>query len=303
MGNETKVLEFLLLGFSDLPEHQTLLFVLFLSVYLITVLGNSLIIFVITVSWRLHTPMYFFLGNLSMVDMCFSSTTVPRLLRDLLSEEKIISFPACIAQVYFLFFTGSTEFLLLAVMAFDRCVAICDPLRYAMVMSRRLCLGLVAGSWVVASLNSTLHSLLLSRLSFCGSITIHHFFCDVPPLLKLSCSDTSLNEFAMFSEGALIVMGPFLFIVLSYVRIISAILRIRSAQGRKKAFSTCSSHLTVVVFFYGTVMFIYFRPSSISSLDYDRAVSVIYSSVTPMLNPFIYSLRNAEVKGALVKLL
>nr|XP_033809745.1 olfactory receptor 1361-like isoform X2 [Geotrypetes seraphini] len=195
------------------------------------------------------------------------------------------------------------EFFLLAVMAFDRYVAICDPLRYSMVMSQKLCLGLVSGSWVVAALNSTLHSILLSRLSFCGSITIHHFFCDIPPLLKLSCSDTSLSESAMFSEGALVVMGPFLFIVLSYIRIISAILKIRSAHGRSKAFSTCSSHLTVVIFFYGTVMFIYFRPSSSSSIDYDRAVSAVYSSVTPMINPFIYSLRNTEVKGVLAKFL
>nr|XP_033809531.1 olfactory receptor 1361-like isoform X1 [Geotrypetes seraphini]XP_033809661.1 olfactory receptor 1361-like isoform X1 [Geotrypetes seraphini] len=303
MDNETKVLEFLLLGFSDLPNHQTLLFVVFLSLYLITMLGNSLIILAIAFSQRLHTPMYFFIGNLSLVDMCLSSTTVPRLLRDLLSEQKTISLPACIVQVYFLFFVGSMEFFLLAVMAFDRYVAICDPLRYSMVMSQKLCLGLVSGSWVVAALNSTLHSILLSRLSFCGSITIHHFFCDIPPLLKLSCSDTSLSESAMFSEGALVVMGPFLFIVLSYIRIISAILKIRSAHGRSKAFSTCSSHLTVVIFFYGTVMFIYFRPSSSSSIDYDRAVSAVYSSVTPMINPFIYSLRNTEVKGVLAKFL
>nr|XP_033809879.1 olfactory receptor 1361-like isoform X1 [Geotrypetes seraphini] len=192
MDNETKVLEFLLLGFSDLPNHQTLLFVVFLSLYLITMLGNSLIILAIAFSERLHTPMYFFLGNLSLVDMCFSSTTIPRLLRDLLSEQKTISLPACIVQVYFLFFVGSMEFFLLAVMAFDRYVAICDPLRYSMMMSQKLCLGLVSGSWVVAALNSTLHSILLSRLSFCGSITIHHFFCDIPPLLKLSCSDTSM---------------------------------------------------------------------------------------------------------------
>ncbi|XP_030047881.1 olfactory receptor 1F1-like [Microcaecilia unicolor] len=303
MVNETKVLEFLLLGFSDIPEHQTLLFVLFLSLYLITILGNSLIILVIAFNRCLHTPMYFFLGNLSLVDTCLSSVTIPRLLRDLLSEQKTISLPACIVQVYFFFFVGIMEVFLLAVMAFDRYVAISDPLRYSLVMSQKLCLGLVAGSWVVAALHSTMHSLLLLRLSFCGSITIQHFFCDIPPLLKLSCSDTSLSESAMFSEGTLLVMGSFLFIVLSYFRIILAILKIRSAQGRSKAFSTCSSHLTVVVFFYGTVMFTYFRPSSSSSLDYERAVSAVFSSVTPMINPFIYSLRNAEVKGALSKLL
>ncbi|XP_029442375.1 olfactory receptor 5V1-like [Rhinatrema bivittatum] len=301
--NQTNEVTFILLGFSDIPEHQTSLFVVFFFMYVITLIGNLLIILTIRVNPQLHIPMYFFLGNLSLVDICFITSTIPKLLIHLLSQNKTISFSDCLGQVFFMFSTGSTEFFLLAVMAYDRYVAICNPLRYTIVMKKRVCVVLVVISWITASLTSLLHTLMASRLSFHGSNTIQHFFCDLPPLLRLSCSDTSVNEILIFTDGPFVVMAPFLFTVVSYVHIISTILKIPSAMGRRKAFSTCSSHLIVVSLFYGTDIFVYFRPDSNFSFNYDRVVSVMYTVVTPMLNPFIYSLRNNEVKGALKKVI
>ncbi|XP_029441641.1 olfactory receptor 1361-like [Rhinatrema bivittatum] len=300
--NETDVIEFILLGFSDLPQHQALLFILFLTLYTATLSGNIAMITVISADSHLHRPMYFFLGNLSLVDLLFISTTVPKMLNNFLSERKSISFSNCLLQMYFVILFGTAESFLLAVMAYDRYVAICNPLRYAIVMTRRFCLQLVMTSWIAASLHSLLHALLTARLLFCRSNTIHHFFCELAKLLKLSCSDTSINELVIFIEGSFVVIQPFILIAVSYLRIASAIFRMTSTQGRSKVFSTCSSHLAVVALFYGTVISLYFRPSAEGSLEQDRAASVMYSIVAPLLNPFIYSLRNHEVKGALRRL-
>ncbi|XP_078518740.1 olfactory receptor 1F1-like [Lissotriton helveticus] len=300
-GNLTAVTEFVLLGLSDNPRSQTSLFVLFLAIYLTTLAGNTVIISVTLLDSKLHTPMYFFLRNFSFVDICFTSTTIPKLLANLLSENKIISFSECITQLYFFLFIGNTESFLLAVMAYDRYVAICNPLHYTSIMTRQTCVLSLMASWALSSLHSLLYSVMASKLPFFGSNIVHHFFCDVPPLLKLSCADTSSYEHVIFIEGSLVVMTTVVVILASYARIISTILKVPSTAGRWAAFSTCSSHLAVVALFYGTDIFMYFRPSSLYSLDYDRVISVMYTAVSPMLNPFIYSLRNKEVKGALRK--
>ncbi|XP_051037248.1 olfactory receptor 1361 [Phodopus roborovskii] len=299
--NQSSVSEFLLLGLSRQPQQQQLLFLLFLIMYLVTVLGNLLIILAIGTDSHLHTPMYFFLSNLSFVDVCFSSTTVPKVLANHILGSQTISFSGCLTQMYFLFELTDMDNFLLAVMAYDRYVAICHPLHYTTKMTHQLCALLVVGSWVVASLNALLHTLLMARLSFCADNTIPHFFCDITPLLKLSCSDTHLNELMILTEGAVIMVTPFVCILISYIHITSAVLRVSSTQGRWRAFSTCSSHLAVVGLFYGTIIAVYFNPSSAHSSEKDTAATVLYTVVTPMLNPFIYSLRNRDLKGALCK--
>ncbi|XP_076433619.1 olfactory receptor 1f45-like [Peromyscus maniculatus bairdii] len=300
-SNQSSVSEFLLLGLSRQPQQQQLLFLLFLIMYLATVLGNLLIILAIGTDSRLHTPMYFFLSNLSFVDVCFSSTTVPKVLANHILGSQAISFSGCLMQMYFLFELTDMDNFLLAVMAYDRYVAICHPLHYTTKMTHQLCVLMVVGSWVVASLNALLHTLLMARLSFCADNIIPHFFCDIIPLLKLSCSDTQLNELMILTEGAVIMVTPFVCILVSYTRITSAVLRVSSARGRWKAFSTCSSHLAVVGLFYGTIIAVYFNPLSAHSSEKDTAATVLYTVVTPMLNPFIYSLRNRDLKGALRK--
>ncbi|XP_069502597.1 olfactory receptor 5AP2-like [Ambystoma mexicanum] len=299
--NGTEVTEFILLGLSDNPDYQCVLFLSFLLVYIFTLTGNTLIIAATCVASQLHTPMYFFLSSLSFVDMGLTSVTVPKMLANILSSRKSISVSGCIAQLSFFISFASAECFLLTVMAYDRYVAICNPLRYAAVMSRGVCLLLVAVSWLAATLHSVLHSLLTARLSFCGSNRIHHFFCDMTPLLKLASSDTSTNELVIFVEGPFSVVVPFLIILVSYFCIISAILQIRSEKGRGKIFSTCSSHLTVVALFYGTAIFTYFRPTATYSLDHDRVVTLMYTVVAPMMNPLIYSLRNNDMREAFLK--
>nr|XP_051692225.1 olfactory receptor 1F1-like [Oryctolagus cuniculus] len=298
-ANESSVSEFLLLGLSRQPQQQRLLFALFLSMYLATVLGNLLIVLAIGTDSRLHTPMYFFLSNLSFVDVCFSSTTVPKMLANHALGSQAISYSGCLTQMYFLFMFVDMDNFLLAVMAYDRFVAVCHPLHYTTRMTRQLCVLLVVGSWVIANLNSLLHTLLMARLSFCGDNAIPHFFCDVTPLLKLSCSDTQLNEAMILTEGALVMIAPFVCILASYAHITCAVLRVPSTRGRWKAFSTCGSHLAVVSLFYGTIIAVYFSPSSSHSAEKDTAATVLYTVVTPMLNPFIYSLRNRDLKAAL----
>ncbi|XP_029471217.1 olfactory receptor 1-like [Rhinatrema bivittatum] len=300
--NETTVTQFVLLGFSDHVEHQLFLFILFLVIYTGTIVGNIIIITLIKCSSHLHNPMYFFLINLSVLDIGFISVTIPKLLISILSQINTISFYGCITQLFFFITFAGVECFILTVMAYDRYVAICNPLRYAAVMSRSLCLQLVVICWVSALSHSVLHSILTTRLSFCGPNIIHHFFCDMTALLKLACSDITTNEIVIFAEGPFSVMVPFLLVTVSYIHIISSILKIHSKDGRKKAFSTCSSHLTVVALFYGTAIFTYFRPSSEYS-DYDRVVSLFYTIVAPMLNPFIYSLRNNELKKSLKNLI
>ncbi|XP_069068329.1 olfactory receptor 1f45-like [Pleurodeles waltl] len=303
MKNRSHSTEFILLGLSDRLEHQKLLFIFFLFTYMITVLADATILILIKIDPQLHSPMFTFLSHFSFVDICVLTITVPKLLADLMSDRKSISFSACIIQLYFFLCIGNMEFFLLASMAYDRFVAICRPLHYTSMVNKRVCLKLVASSWVITSVHALLHTLMTSQLSFCGSNQIHHFFCDLPPLLKLSCSNTSTNELVIFTEGGLMLLGPFLFIIASYVGIISAILKIRSMEGRSKAFSTCSSHFTLVALFYGSVFFMYFRPSTSFTLDYDRVVSVIYTILIPMANPFIYSLRNKDIKRAFQKVI
>uniref|UniRef100_A0A8C3SJP7 Olfactory receptor n=1 Tax=Chelydra serpentina TaxID=8475 RepID=A0A8C3SJP7_CHESE len=295
-GNQTTITEFILLGFGDLPELQILLFLLFLVIYIVTMAGNILIVALV-----LRTPMYFFLGNLSFLDLCYTTTNVPQMLVHLLVERKRISYAGCIVQLYFFLAFVGTECILLAVMAYDRYVAICNPLHYLVIMRKTLCLQLAGASWASGFLNSVVHTYFTFRLPFCGANQINYFFCDIPPLLKLSCGDTSLNEIILLAVGVFIGWTPFLCIVLSYVYIISTILKIRSTEGRLKAFSTCGSHLTIVLLYYGSSIFTYVRPISSYSLDNDRLISVLYSIVTPMLNPLIYTLRNKDVKGALRK--
>ena len=247
--------------------------------------------------------MYFFLCNLSFVDTCFSSTTVPKVLANHVLGSQTISFSGCLTQMYFVFMFVDIDNFLLAVMAYDRFVAVCHPLHYSVKMTPQLCGLLVTGSWVTANLNVLLHTLLMARLSFCADNAIPHFFCDVTPLLKLSCSDTHLNEVMILIEAGPIMIAPFICILVSYVLITCAVLRVPSTKGRWKAFSTCGSHLAVVSLFYGTIIAVYFNPSSSHSSEKDTAATVMYTVVTPMLNPFIYSLRNRDLKGALQKVI
>ncbi|GAB1300618.1 Olfactory receptor [Apodemus speciosus] len=296
--NQSSVSEFLLLGLSRQPQHQQqLLFLLFLIMYLATVLGNLLIILAISTDSRLHTPMYFFLSNLSFVDVCFSSSSVPKVLANHILGSQAISFSGCLTQLYFLSVFAEMDNFLLAVMAYDRFVAICHPLHYTAKMTHQLCALLVVESWVVANLNALLHTVLMARLSFCGDNIIPHFFCDVTRLLKLSCSDTHLNDLMILYVTGLIMLAPFVCILVSYILIACAVLRVSSTGGRWKAFSTCGSHLAVVCLFYGTIISLYFNPSSSHSAGRDMAAAMMYTVVTPMLNPFIYSLRNRDMKG------
>ncbi|XP_074068536.1 olfactory receptor 1L4-like [Macrotis lagotis] len=293
---------FILLGLSSNPQLQKPLFTIFLSMYLVTLLGNVLIIMVICSDSRLHTPMYFFLSILSFTDICFTSAIVPKMLVNFLSETKAISYIGCLVQMYFFMAFGNTDSYLLASMAIDRLVAICNPLHYAMVMSHRRCISLAVASCVISYLHALLRVVLMSRLSFCASHIIKHFFCDTQPVLKLSCSDTSSSQVVVMTETLAVIVTPFLCIIFSYLRIIVAILKIPSASGKWKAFSTCGSHLTIVVLFYGSIIYVYFRPLSSYSVVKDRVATVMYTVVTPMLNPFIYSLRNKDMKQGLGKL-
>lgn len=296
--NYTAVTEFILLGLTDHADLKIMLFVLFLVIYGITLVGNLGMIFLIQVTPKLHTPMYFFLSCLSFVDACYSSSIAPKMLIDLLVVKGTISFPACMVQHLCFGVFVTTEGFLLSVMAYDRYVAIVNPLLYSVAMSKKKCVGLVTGSWVCGIINSLIHTISLGRLSFCKLNVVSHFFCDIPSLLKLSCSDTSMNELLLLTFSGVIAMVTFLIVIISYTFIVFAILRIRSAAGRQKAFSTCASHLTAVTIFYGTLSFSYIQPSSQYSVEQEKVVSVFYTLVIPMLNPLIYSLRNKEVKDA-----
>ncbi|XP_045687357.1 olfactory receptor 7D2-like isoform X1 [Phyllostomus hastatus] len=301
--NQTGVAEFLLLGLSEDPELQPLLFGLFLTTYLVTVLGNLFIILAVSSDSHLHTPMYFFLSNLSFVDICFSTTIVPNMLVNIQTETKAITYASCLTQVYFFMVFICTDNLLLTVMAYDRYVAICHPLYYTIIMNSRLCGLLVLLPLFVSIMIALLHSLMVLHLSFCTDLKIPHFFCELAQILQLACSDTLVNDILVYLMTGLLGGGPLLGIIFSYTRIVSSILRIPSAGGKYKAFSTCGSHLLVVFLFYGTSMGVYLS-STTSFSSRNRAVaSVMYTVVTPMLNPFIYSLRNRDMKGALRKLI
>ncbi|KAM9597910.1 olfactory receptor-like protein DTMT [Trichechus inunguis] len=297
--NQTIISEFILLGLPIDPEQQNQFYALFLAMYVTTILGNLVIIILTQLDSHLHTPMYLFLSNLSFSDLCFSSVTMPKLLQNMQSQVPSISYAGCLGQMYFSLFFGDLENFLLVVMAYDRYVAICFPLHYTAIMNPQLCLSLVALSWVMTTFHAMLHTLLMARLCFCANKVIPHFFCDMSALLKLACSDTRVNELVIFIVGGLIVIIPFLLIIMSYVRIISSILKVPSARGIRKAFSTCGSHLSVVSLFYGTVIGVYLCPSPNNSTTKETVMAMMYIVVTPMLNPFIYSLRNRDIKGAL----
>ncbi|XP_006158264.1 olfactory receptor 1L3 [Tupaia chinensis] len=302
MSNLTRLSEFILLGLSSRPEDQKPLFALFLIIYLITLMGNLLIILAIRSDPQLQKPMYFFLSILSFADICYTTVIVPKMLVNFLSEKKTISYAGCLAQMYFFLVFGNIDNYLLAAMAIDRYVAICNPLHYVTVMNHRHCILLTAFSNIFSSLHSLLHVLLVNRLTFCVSNVIHHFFCDVYPVLKLSCSSTFVNEVVAMTEGLASVMAPFVCIIISYLRILIAILKIPSASGKHKAFSTCSSHLTVVTLYYGSISYVYFQPLSSYTVK-NRIATINYTVLTSMLNPFIYSLRNKDMKQGLEKLI
>ncbi|XP_030077363.1 olfactory receptor 1020-like isoform X1 [Microcaecilia unicolor] len=299
--NQTSITVFLLLGFTNVSYLKTLLFVVFLGMYLVTLLGNLGILLLIHLDPRLHTPMYFFLSHLAFVDLGCSSTITPKTLVNFLSEKRTISYLGCAAQLYFFVAFACTDNFILAAMAYDRYVAISNPLLYPVIMTRRLCTQLVIFCYFTSFLYSLIQTGTTFRLSFCSSNEINHFFCDFLPLLKLSCTDTHINEVVLPFFVASVTFSSILVILVSYISIFFTILRMRSKEGRRKAFSTCASHLTSVTLFYGTVLFMYLRPTSSYSLEQDRIVSVFYTVVIPMLNPLIYSLRNQEVKAAVRK--
>ncbi|XP_029435855.1 olfactory receptor 1019-like [Rhinatrema bivittatum] len=299
--NLTTVTEFIILGFPEYPHLQIPLFFLFLLIYLIVLMGNLTIIALTCLDSRLHTPMYFFLCNLSFLDISYTSLTLPKLLDIFLRKSQSISPQVCLTQMYFFMCFAYVEFVIISVMAFDRYVAICHPLRYSVIMNQRLCMLMATGSWILGFLEPATHTVLISCFSFCGSNEINHFFCDLSALLKLSCSSTFTIDCATYIVGGFATLPLFTVTLTSYVYIISTILRIHFKEGRHKAFSTCSSHLTVVILFYGTIMCLYLRPASMQSLDQNKLIALLYNVLIPMFNPIIYSLRNRDVKDALWK--
>ncbi|XP_061022546.1 olfactory receptor-like protein OLF3 [Dama dama] len=301
--NQTWVREFVLLGLSSDWDTQVALFILFSVTYLLTLLGNVLIVLLIRLDGRLHTPMYFFLSNLSLVDVSYATSIVPQMLAHFLAEHKGIPYVSCAAQLFFSLGLGGTEFVLLAVMAYDRYVAVCDPLRYPVIMHGGLCARLAITSWLSGSVNSLVQTTITFQLPMCTNKYIDHISCELLAVVRLACVDTSSNEVAIMVSSVVLLMTPFCLVLLSYIRIISTILKIQSTEGRKKAFHTCASHLTVVVLCYGMAIFTYIQPNSGPSVLQEKLISLFYAILTPMLNPMIYSLRNKEVKGAWQKLL
>ncbi|XP_034509226.1 olfactory receptor-like protein OLF4, partial [Ailuropoda melanoleuca] len=293
LENDTQISEFLLLGFTEEPELQPFLFGLFLSMYLVTIFGNLLIILAVSSDSQLHTPMYFFLANLSFADICFTSTTIPKMLVNIQTQRKVITYNSCIMQIYFFtLFIGLDNFLL-TVMAYDRFVAICHPLHYTVIMNSRFCRLLVLMSWILSALHSLLENLMVLRLSFCTVLEIPHFFCELNQIIQLACSDTFLNDVVMYFATVLLVGSPLAGILYSYFKIVSTIRGISSAEGKYKAFSTCVSHLSIVSLFYCTGLVVYLSSAATQSSHSSAVASVMYTVVTPMLNPFIYSLRNS----------
>ncbi|XP_040338728.1 olfactory receptor 6M1-like [Herpailurus yagouaroundi] len=298
MQNQTTVTEFTLTAFPVIRKLQISLFVVLLFIYMLTLTGNIVIMSLIWADNRLQTPMYFFLSNLSFLDILYTTSVTPKLLACLLEDRKTISFAGCMIQIYFFFFLGTVEFILLAVMSFDRYVAICNPLRYTIIMNSNVCLLLVLGCWVGAFFSVLCPIIVVSRLPYCYK-EISHFFCDIAPLLQVACIDTHFIEMINFFLSSLVLLTSLVLTIVSYTYIISTILHIPSAQGRQKAFSTCASHITVVSIAYGSNIFMYVRPSQSRSLDFDKVTAVMTVMVTPLLNPFIYSLRNEKVKEVL----
>ncbi|XP_072506367.1 olfactory receptor 2A1/2A42-like [Notamacropus eugenii] len=300
--NQTTVTDFILLGFLVSPKMHLILFGLFFLLYTFTLLGNGVILGLICLDSRLHTPMYFFLSQLAIVDISYASNTVPQMLANLLEPAKPISFAGCIMQTYLFLMFALIECLLLVMMSYDRYVAICHPLRYALIMNWTVCLALAIMSWAAGSFLPLVHVFLLLRLPFCGPREINHFFCEILSVLKLACADIWLNKLVIFIACVFILVGPLCLVLISYTHILSAILRIQAGEGRKKAFSTCSSHLCVVGLFFGSAIITYMAPNSRKSEEQQKILFLFYSFFNPTLNPLIYSLRNAEVKGALKRL-
>uniref|UniRef100_A0A8C3SFS9 G-protein coupled receptors family 1 profile domain-containing protein n=1 Tax=Chelydra serpentina TaxID=8475 RepID=A0A8C3SFS9_CHESE len=299
-GNRSQLTQFILVGLPYPSELQVPLFLFFLLIYLLTLCGNLLILLAVAQKRRLHKPMYWFLCHLSFLDMTVSSVVVPKVVASFLPGGGAISFHGCMAQLFFFHFLGCTECFLYTVMAYDRFLAICKPLRYSVIMNHRACLCLAAGTWLGGSLHSLIETALTFRLPYGRGTQVGYIVCDIPAMLKLACGDTALNELVTFIDVGFVAMTCFLLILTSYIYIISAILRIRSAEGRRRAFSTCAAHITVVVTYYVPLVFIYLRPASQHPLD--SVVAVFYTTVTPLLNPLIYTLRNKEMKAALVRL-
>ncbi|KAM6159141.1 olfactory receptor 10AG1-like [Rhynchocyon petersi] len=302
-GNKTEWVEFVLLGFANVPHLQWFLFGLFLSIYIVILVSNGTIFLLSKIDPALQSPMYFFLANFSFLEICYVSVTLPRMLIDLWTQRRRISLLSCATQMFFLVILGTTECLLLTVMAYDRYVAICNPLHYPLVMNHRVCVQLVTGAWITGIPFQIEQTYQIFSLTFCGSKVIEHFFCDVPPVLKLACGDTSISEMLLYVAAILFVTIPFLLILGSYSKIISTILKLPSTTSQTKAFSTCSSHLMVVILFFGSATISYLRPKTSHSEETGKVLSLFYTILTPMFNPMIYSLRNKDVIMALRKLL
>ncbi|XP_006861263.1 PREDICTED: olfactory receptor 2A12-like [Chrysochloris asiatica] len=302
-SNQTWITEVSLLGFQVDPVLEYLLFGLFLLFYSLTMMGNGAILGLIWLDSRLHTPMYFFLSHLAVIDMSYASSTVPKMLANFVMQKKTMAFGPCILQTFLYLAFAATECMILVVMSYDRYVAICHPLRYTIIMSWRVCTGLATTCWVFSFLLSLVHITLILRLPFCGPRTINHFFCQIMSVFKLACADTRVNQVVLFAGSVCVLVGPLCLVLVSYTRILFAILKIQSGEGRKKAFSTCSSHLCVVGLFFGSAIVLYMTPKSSHSQEQRKVLSLFYSLFNPMLNPLIYSLRNAEVKGALRRVL
>ena len=300
-GNHSSVTEFILTGLTEQPQLQLPLFLLFLGIYGVTVVGNLGMITLIGLSSHLHSPMYYFLTNLSFIDLCQSTVITPKMLVNFVTEKNIISYPECMTQLYFFIIFAIAESHMLAAMAYDRYVAICNPLLYNITMSYHICFFLTVGVYMLGITGSTIHTGFMLRLFFCKNNIINHYFCDLFPLLELSCSSIYVNELLVIFLSAFNILTPALVILASYIFIISSILQIHSMEGRSKAFSTCSSHMAAVAIFYGSAAFMYLQPSSVSSMDQGKVSSVFYTIIVPMLNPLIYSLRNRDVKFALKK--
>nr|XP_014695554.2 olfactory receptor 13F1 [Equus asinus] len=302
-ANLTSVTIFLFLGFSHYPKVDITVFVLCLLMYLTTLLGNMILISITILDSRLHTPMYFFLSNLSFLDIWYTSSALAPMLANFVSGKNTISFSGCAAQMYFSLAMGSSECVLLSMMAYDRYVAICNPLRYPIIMNKRVCVQIAAVSWVTGCLTAFMETVSVLQLPLCGNSIIDHFACEILAVLKLACVDTSKVKLIMLVITILLLPMPMLLICISYALILSNILRISSADGQSKAFSTCAAHLTVVVLFYGMALCVYLKPSGVDSKEIDKFMTLVYAGLTPMLNPIIYSLRNKDVKAAVKKLL
>ncbi|XP_052028465.1 olfactory receptor 2A12 [Apodemus sylvaticus] len=297
--NQTRITEVILLGFQVDPSLEMFMFGVFLLFYSLTLIGNGIILGLICLDAKLHTPMYFFLSHLAIIDMSYASSIVPKMLKNIVTHQKSIAFASCILQTFLYLAFAVTECTILVVMSYDRFVAICHPLKYMLIMSWRVCTILATTCWVFSFLLASLHITLILRLPFCGPQKVHHFFCQIMSVFRLACADTRLNQVVLFAGSVMVLLGPLCLVLVSYTRILMAILRIQSGEGRRKAFSTCSSHLCVVGLFFGCAIAMYMAPKSKHSQEQRKILSLFYSLFNPMLNPLIYSLRNTEVKGAL----